>query len=186
MRKSINTAIKEARIRIRDQVLVRSCGTAGVATGDGRHQLIQAGWRIPDLDEGSALRCASVLRTPSAPAGKGRCAPTGNDKSCPSSIGPNRPFGRLWTPHASPYFAWGTPPAPSRNQDSGRFPGFAARPSSCSRDQGLRPWTSRRSEVQPGSPAPPPVLPFALRPKGKSLWKPKRTNQHQQIIWNSM
>ena len=54
MRKSINTAIKEARIRIRDQALVRSCGTAGVATGDGRHQLIQAGWRIPDLDEGSA------------------------------------------------------------------------------------------------------------------------------------
>ena len=78
-------------------MLVRSCGTAGVATGDGRHKPIQAGQRTPDLDDGSAIRYASVLRTPSAPSKRGRGAPTGNDKSCPSSLGPNQVsdlFGR--------------------------------------------------------------------------------------------
>lgn len=95
--------------------LVRSGVTAGVATGDGRHQPIQTGRETPDLADGSAIRKASVHWTPSAPGKRGRGAPTGHDESCPSSIGPNRPFGRLWTPHAAPYFARGTPPAPSRN-----------------------------------------------------------------------
>ena len=76
-------------------MLVRSCRNAGVATGDGRHQPIQAGQRTPDLDDGSAIRCASVLRTPSAPSKRGRGAPTGQETSCPSSLGPNRPEARF-------------------------------------------------------------------------------------------
>ena len=50
--------------------LVRSCGSAGVAPGDGRHQPLPRSLDAPDLDAGSASRYASVHRTPSAP-GKG-------------------------------------------------------------------------------------------------------------------
>lgn len=50
--------------------LVRSCEAAGVATGDGRHQPIRAGQRAPDLDAGSASRCASV-HTDTAGSGTG-------------------------------------------------------------------------------------------------------------------
>ena len=50
--------------------LVQSCGSAGVASGDGRHQPLPRSQDAPDLDAGSASRCASVHRTPSAP-GKG-------------------------------------------------------------------------------------------------------------------
>ena len=47
--------------------LVRSCGTAGVAAGDGRHQPFPTGKEAPALDDGCAIRCASVHWTPSAP-----------------------------------------------------------------------------------------------------------------------
>lgn len=50
--------------------LVQSCGSAGVAPGDGRHQPLPRSQDAPDLDAGSASRSASVHRTPSAP-GKG-------------------------------------------------------------------------------------------------------------------
>ena len=50
--------------------LVQSCGSAGVAPGDGRHQPLPRSLDAPDLDAGSASRSASVHRTPSAP-GKG-------------------------------------------------------------------------------------------------------------------
>ena len=59
----------------RGLVLVRSC-RAGVTSGDGRHLPIRLTAR-PDLDAGSASRCASVLRTPSAPSKEGRGATTG-------------------------------------------------------------------------------------------------------------
>ena len=50
-------------------MLVRSC-RAGVTSGDGRHPPIELATR-PDLDDGYAIRCASVLRTPSAPPREG-------------------------------------------------------------------------------------------------------------------
>ena len=54
---------------VRAVVLVRSC-CAGVATGDVRHPPCGQAAR-PDLDAGSARRCASVLRTQLAPAKRG-------------------------------------------------------------------------------------------------------------------
>ena len=54
---------------VRAVVLVRSC-CAGVATGDVRHTPCGQAAR-PDLDDGYAIRCASVLRTPSAPSERG-------------------------------------------------------------------------------------------------------------------
>ena len=51
--------------------LVRSCGAAGVATGDGRHQPFPTCQEAPELDDGCAIRKASVLRTPSAPVKRG-------------------------------------------------------------------------------------------------------------------
>lgn len=47
--------------------LVRSCGTAGVAAGDGRHLPFPTGQEAPELDDGCAIRYASVHWTPSAP-----------------------------------------------------------------------------------------------------------------------
>lgn len=51
--------------------LVQSCGAAGVATGDGRHQPFPTCQEAPELDDGCAIRKASVLRTPSAPVKRG-------------------------------------------------------------------------------------------------------------------
>ena len=47
--------------------LVRSCETAGVAAGDGRHLPFPTGQEAPELDDGCAIRYASVHWTPSAP-----------------------------------------------------------------------------------------------------------------------
>ena len=157
------------------EVLVRSCRTAGVATGDGRHQPIQAGQGTLDLADGCAIRKASVHWTPSAPVKRGRGAPTGPPGGGPNSVGPQPSSVRLWTPHAAPSFA-GVPPWTPRVD---RLPaGSPAPPFPRPRDQGLRPWTSRMREVQPGSPASPPGLPFFLRPKGRALWNPEKNNHH--------
>lgn len=91
--------------------LVQSCVSAGVAPGDGRHQPIPKSQDAPDLDAGSASRCASVHWTPSAPAGAGRRAPNGPRKG-PNSIGHQGPPGSLMTPQAAPYFARGYPGTP--------------------------------------------------------------------------
>lgn len=110
-------------------LLVRSC-CAGVATSDGRHPAVRL--HLPDLDEGSALRYASVLRTPSAPSKRGRGAPTGHDTSCPSLLGPN--------------------------QVSDRFGRRARLPNS----PGGHPRPPRGTRIPAGSPAPPPSrLPVA-------------------------
>lgn len=108
------------------EVLVRSCRTAGVATGDGRHQPIQAGQGTLDLADGCAIRKASVHWTPSAPVKRGRGAPTGPPGGGPNSVGPQPSSVRLWTPHAAPSFA------------------------------GVPPWTPRVDRLPAGSPAPPP------------------------------
>lgn len=89
-------------------LLVRSC-CAGVTTSDGRHPVVRL--HLPDLVDGSAIRCACVHRTPSAPSGAGRCAPNGPRKG-PNSIGHQGPPGSLMTPQAAPYFARGYPGAP--------------------------------------------------------------------------
>ena len=52
-------------------VLVQSCGAAGVATGDGRHQPFPPCQEAPELDDGCAIRYASVHWTPSAPVKSG-------------------------------------------------------------------------------------------------------------------
>ena len=67
---------------VRAVVLVRSC-CAGVATGDVRHPPCGQAAR-PDLDAGSASRCASALRTPSA------SAPSREDMECCVSPRPVR------------------------------------------------------------------------------------------------
>lgn len=92
--------------------LVRSGVTAGVATGDGRHQPIQTGRETPDLADGSAIREASVHWTPSAPGKRGRGAPTGHDESCPSSLGPNRTSGRFGRRERLPNSPGGHPRPP--------------------------------------------------------------------------
>ena len=46
--------------------LVQSCGAAGVAAGDGRHLPFRTGQEAPALEDGCAIRCASVHWTPSA------------------------------------------------------------------------------------------------------------------------
>ena len=143
-------------------VLVRSC-CAGVATGDVRHTPCGQAAR-PDLDDGYAIRCASVLKTPSAPARRGRGAPTGHNKLCPSSLGPNRVSDRF-----------------GRRARLPNSPGGHPRP-----PRGIR--------IPAGSPAPPPGLPFALRPKGQPLWKPENNQHKlmknqptiTDNIWNSM
>ncbi|MBQ3812074.1 MAG: hypothetical protein II841_00745 [Bacteroidales bacterium] len=67
----------------------------------------------------------------------------------------------------------GTPLDPSRVPVSDWVPGFAAQPFNRPRDQGLRPWTSRRYEVLAGSPAPPPGHPSSSNQRDVSLWKPE-------------
>ena len=51
--------------------LVRSRGTAGVAAGDGRHLPFPTCQEAPELDDGCAIRYASVHWTPSAPVMSG-------------------------------------------------------------------------------------------------------------------
>lgn len=68
-------------------MLVQSC-YAGVASGDGRHLHADLNLELV-LDDGSAIRFATVLRTASAPLREGRCATTGQS-SCPNSVGPHR------------------------------------------------------------------------------------------------
>lgn len=66
-------------------MLAQSC-CAGVASGDGRHLHTNPNPELV-LDDGSAIRFATVLRTASAPLREGRCATTGQSY-CPNSVGP--------------------------------------------------------------------------------------------------
>ena len=151
-------------------VLVRSCGTAGVATGDGRHKPIQAGQRTPDLDDGSAIRYASVLRTPSAPSKRGRGAPTGNDKSCRTRL-PNSPGGHPRPPRGTRIPA-GSPASPPC-----RLPAPATK--------GSAPGPLGGARFSPGPRLRRPAFPSPSDQRGNPFGNPKMTNQHQQIIWNS-
>lgn len=131
-------------------LLVRSC-CAGVATGDGRHTAVRL--RLTYLDDGPAIRCASVLRTPSAPSGAGRYAPTAPLYSGPNSVGPRPASVRLWTPRAAPYFAWGHPRAPRGNVCPAGSP--ATPPS---RSPFPRPWAAPLDPSDARRPVPGPRL----------------------------
>ena len=160
-------------------VLVQSCRYAGVATGDGRHKPIQAGQRTPDLDDGSAIRYASVLRTPSAPSKRGRGAPTGNDKSCPSSLGPNRTSGRFGRRTRLPNSPGGHPrpprgtriPAGAPASPPGRLPAPATK--------GSAPGPLGGARFSPGPRLRRPAFPSPSDQRGNPFGNPKRINQHQ-------
>ena len=166
-------------------VLVRSCRSAGVATGDGRHKPIQAGQRTPDLDDGSAIRCASVLRTPSAPGKRGRGAPTGNDKSCPSSLGPNRTSGRFGRRKRLPNSPGGHPRPPRGTRIPAGSPASPPCRLPAPATKGSAPGPLGGARFSPGPRLRRPAFPSPSDQRGNPFGNPKRINQHQQIIWNS-
>lgn len=116
-------------------MLAQSC-YAGVASGDGRHLHTDPNQELV-LDDGSAIRFATVLRTASAPLREGRCATTGQS-SCPNSVGPHRTLvhcvrSKLLPTSPRAICPW----TPRRDRVPVRDPGFAALLSLFF----LRPWT---------------------------------------------
>lgn len=163
-------------------MLIQSCVTAGVATGDGRHKPIQAGQRTPDLDDGSAIRCASVLRTPSAPSKKGRGAPTGNDKSCPSLLGPNRASGGFGRRARLPNSPGGHPRPPRGTRIPAGSPASPPSRPPAPATKGSAPGPLGGARFSPGPRLRCPAFPSPSDQRGYPFWKPKRNNQHQLII----
>ena len=158
-------------------VLVRSCRSAGVATGDGRHLAVRL--HLPNLDEGSALRCASVLRTPSAPAGKGRCAPTGNDKSCPSSLGPNRASGGFGRRTRLPNSPGGHPRPPRGTRIPSGSPASPPCRLPAPATKGSAPGPLGGARFSPGPRLRRPAFPSPSDQRGNPFGNPKRIYQHQ-------
>lgn len=159
-------------------VLVRSCGTAGVATGDGRHTPCGQAAR-PDLDDGYAIRCASVLRTPSAPARKGRGAPTGHNKLCPSSLGPNRSSGRFGRRARLPNSPGGHPRPPRGTRIPAGSPAPPPSRLPVATTKGSAPGLLGGSKFSPGPRLRRPAFPSISDQMVNPFGNPKTTNTNQ-------
>ena len=160
-------------------MLVRSCGTAGVATGDGRHQPLPRSLDAPDLDDGSAIRCASVLRTPSAPSKRGRGAPTGNDESCPSSLGPNRTSGRFGRRTRLPNSPGGHPRPPRGTRIPAGSPASPPSRPPAPATKGSAPGPLGGARFSPGPRLRRPAFPSPSDQRGNPFGNPKQIYQHQ-------
>lgn len=104
-------------------MLAQSC-CAGVASGDGRHLHTEPNQELV-LDDGSAIRFATVLRTASAPLKEGRCATTGQP-SCPNLVGPQRTLVHCVRSKLLPTSPRAMPLDPSAVRGQRWFPGVAA------------------------------------------------------------
>lgn len=164
-------------IYVRAVVLVRSC-CAGVATGDVRHTPCGQAAR-PDLDDGCAIRCASVLRTPSAPARKGRGAPTGHDKSCPSSLGPNRSSGRFGRRARLPNSPGGHPRPPRGTRIPAGSPALPPSRLPVATTKGFAPGPLGGSRFSPGPRLRRPAFPSSSDQRVDPFGNPKTTNTNQ-------
>ena len=101
------------------RMLAQSC-CAGVASGDVRHLHINLNPE-PVLDDGGAIRFATVLRTASAPLREGRCATTGQS-SCPNSVGPQRTLVHCVRSELLPTSPRAMPLDPSEGTSSSKGP----------------------------------------------------------------
>ena len=164
---NLNTATRGTREGGEGLVLVRSC-RAGVTSGDGRHPPCGQAAR-PELDAGCASRCASVLRTPSAPAERGPLRAHQGIRNALNSVGhPGLPEGPQMTPSTAPYFARGHPGTPRGRKLQAGSPAAPPALLLSPPPKGCAPGPLGCTEVRPGSPAMPPGTHSAIRPRVKN------------------